>query len=544
MNKLAFRLVLVVLGIMLLSCAGTYHYKSRTKYLPDGSVERAVEQPLEDTPAEARKPETWNKLEIAPEKVLTVTGEVDGPKILRAEAKVSSARELPSSLILQASPARKNPLLAALLPSARLKQDSATNDCVFATEHVWHETLTDSINLADVFRARDELFNLTVGFAENLFNELEGKEYDASELVAWAKTEGKLWFIEVTDYLLMQSQFQRLAPQSRSAKNFNPLKLPEPDKLEGASLETFNGLLDICERHGLKLREDGQPITDPVKMVQIATDFALDLGQKIRHRETKQPVSREKLLAWFMEYNAPKKGEGPKSRVELAKEKVTNWKYGGPLLQLRGSSLLLDLIGAHVFGDTRIFDYSLTMPGTVVETNGTIVGSNQVRWSFRGADAWLVGYPMTCRSVEANAELQKQLLKKTPLTSPESIIELAALLAEEDDPERLQKEAREGDGGFGPDRIRIGPDGPRPEQNPKPERPEKAKPEQPEKDPKVEQPKKNAKPVPLRETLKACREQKSLAPLWAHRETVKNQGERRERVEKLLKLLQLQPDGK
>jgi hypothetical protein len=510
MKKLALHLGLVLLSAMLLACGGTFQYKSETILFPDGTVERTIEQPPEDTPASAQKPEAWKKVTITQEKVRTVTGEAPGPKTLKAQGTFPSVQLLPDSLAIRRRAGDKNKLLAALMPSAKLKRDYRKNDCVFVTEHRWHETLTDSISLASLFKGRDEIFTLGVSFAEDVFNELEGKDYDASELVGWLRSEGKSWFVEATDYLLMQylASLRAGAPKALNLKKVNDLDALGP------------GFLEICERHagryGLKVRELAQLIKDEKnkeneqKVAKIATDFMVNICQKVRHRATKQPVSREKLLAWLKEAGfkvkeepkqeqpRPPDGTGPqkapKTRLELAADKVINEKYGGKLVfDARAGAILLNLVGVHFSFDTRNFDYALTMPGAVVETNGEILAVNQVRWVFKAEQAWVLGYPMSCRSVEAHADVQKQLLGKQALTSPVTMLQLVALLAEEEDLPELKK---------------------------------------------------SPKPRPLRETLMACRAQQSLAPLWAHRAAVGEGGSRRQLVDRLLKLLQLPLDGK
>jgi hypothetical protein len=507
MKKLALYLGLALLAATALACGGTFDYESKTILYPDGHVERTIEQPAEDTPAPAQKPETWKKLTITQKKVQTVTGEEPGPKTLRAEGTFPSVQELPDSLILRRRAGdNKNKLLAALMPSAKLKRDYRKNDCVFVTEHLWHETLTDSISLASFFKGRDEIFMLGLRFAEDVFNELEGKEYDASELVQWLKSDGKNWFVEATDYLFMQylASLRAGTPKALDPKRFSDLEALDP------------GFLEICERHGgrhgLKLREIVQLLKDgeEEKAKKLVVDFTVNICQKIRHRATKQPVSREKVLAWAKEVGLkfneeatkenprPPDGTGPKkaakTRIVLAGEKVINEKYGGKLLfEVRVGAILLRMVGVHISFDTRNFDYVLTMPGAVVETNGEILAGNQVRWSFRAQQAWVLGYPMTCRSVEAHAELQKQLLGKQVLNSPEKMLALVALLAEEENLPELKK---------------------------------------------------NPRPRPLRESLKACRAQQALSPLWAHRAAVGEWGSRRQLVDRLLKLLQLPSDGK
>ena len=254
---------------------------------------------------------------------------------------------------------------------------------------------------------------------------------------------------------------------------------------------------------GSSLRENGALIKDEKKLAKILEEFAFNLVcQKVIHRDTKKPVSRDTVLGWaaeLAEANKPRPDKSPKSRIELASEKVIKEKFGGKdVFEMKAGLTMMKVAGVHFFSENRAFDYSLTMPGAVVETNGMVEGSNQVRWKFQGADAWLLGYPMNCRSLEANSELQKELLKNQSLSSTRAMLEFVDLVSQENSLE-------------------------------KPE------------------------PPALKDVLKQCRTEKSMAPLLQHRQNLEKPpppgqvnipGPRLERLGAVLKLLNLPQSGK
>ena len=89
----------------------------------------------------------------------------------------------------------------------------------------------------------------------------------------------------------------------------------------------------------------------------------------------------------------------------------------------------------------KLFDYALTMPGEVVETNGQILSANRVRWQFDEGLAYPFGYHMRCRSLVAQTGEQQQLLtKEQRLDSREAMLEFSAVVRGQD---RLVEALRE-----------------------------------------------------------------------------------------------------
>jgi hypothetical protein len=80
------------------------------------------------------------------------------------------------------------------------------------------------------------------------------------------------------------------------------------------------------------------------------------------------------------------------------------------------------IVGLYYLGVFRRceFDYTLTVPGEVVETNGVLRGNNRVRWQFESRDAYPLGYAMTCRSLEVPQAVQKDLLPAGALADREA----------------------------------------------------------------------------------------------------------------------------
>jgi len=63
-----------------------------------------------------------------------------------------------------------------------------------------------------------------------------------------------------------------------------------------------------------------------------------------------------------------------------------------------------------IFNRTSQFDFALTLPGALIETNGLIVGSAQTVWRFTDADTFPLGYAMRARSIVFKSGVQEKLL--------------------------------------------------------------------------------------------------------------------------------------
>jgi hypothetical protein len=450
----------------LAGCQSDYRYQSTL--LPDGSIERALYQPLDDTPVAAKQEGVWKKTETV--------RDPSGKNYLKAEGKFASVKDLPNSLIIRGGDEEK---LAILLPSSKLTHQYAKTDYVFVTEHRWTETVTDPVTFTSLRQGREELATLGIDIGQDVFNEVLGQWYDATELVKWLRSDGKAWLAELTDYAFVQLLAARNAKSPR---------------LDDFPRDILEGLADICARYGLQFRENGKLIEDDKKLERVWEDFLVGLiCQKVRDKKTGKPVSRETARAWLVELNGPKaKDPNPgANRFETAAKKVIKDKYGGEQAVAAKATLALIKVAGVYWSNplhARNFDFTSAFPGEVVQTNGEILSRNRVRWRFTGFAAWPMGYVMNCRTLEAQSQVQKDLLGAQPLDNREAMLDFVTLVSQD----------------------RPGPSG----------------------------------VPPLLETVQRCRTQKSLTPLYDQRALFqKNNKKRLEQVNSLLRLLKLPVNG-
>ena len=223
----------IVLGLafVVLAISGCQSdFRCETTLYPDGSVERAIVQPLESTPFGWRREGLWKTGEVV--RYQAQEGWQGPQPYVKAEGKFPSVGNLPDSLRIQFRP--NSPfgfLLAPFLPSGKLVRRHERVDYVLAVEDRWAETLSDTVTLVAFRQGCDELADLGIQIGEDVFQEALGKDYEATALFQWLRTEGKAWLADLTDYAYMERL--ALRPLSGHAN----AELPQ---------DVLNSLVEIC----------------------------------------------------------------------------------------------------------------------------------------------------------------------------------------------------------------------------------------------------------------------------------------------------------
>jgi hypothetical protein len=122
--------------------------------------------------------------------------------------------------------------------------------------------------------------------------------------------------------------------------------------------------------------------------------------------------------------------EGARFRLDRSINGVIDRKKGGEEFEKRLTGLVVRIVGLHcsqLFQQSD-FDYSLTVPGQIVNTNGQILSGNKVGWQFDQREAYPLGYVMECRSLLPDPDVQQSLLHSQPLTTRNKMLELVAIV--------------------------------------------------------------------------------------------------------------------
>jgi hypothetical protein len=374
-------------------------YPSETVLHADGSIERAIYQEAKETPTEAKNPGLWKQTTFAttpdnlekqgllgPISHLPIRGNAKDLPYFAAWGDFKSIKDLPEHVVFKAPE-------GSGLPNGKLARSYTRNDYVFVVEHRWRETLTDIVTLAGMCRARGELADLLIGVVSDTLDEALGNEYDTTALTQALRGEGKEWFAELTDFLFMHCATH---------------KRPAPD------LELYNGLADICARHGLVLKRDGV-FLEGEAAGKVVDDFVIDrICRYVRHKASGKLVDRKEVTV-----STRGDKQGQPTAWDRAWDRVIAKKYGGKqAFERRVATLIARVFGLQAADGVlpiHQFDYTLTVPGEVLETNGQILASNRVRWTFDAFEAYPFGYDMVCRSLDVQPQAQKELLHGQPL---------------------------------------------------------------------------------------------------------------------------------
>ena len=118
--------------------------------------------------------------------------------------------------------------------------------------------------------------------------------------------------------------------------------------------------------------------------------------------------------------------------------RVVESEFGGQeALEKKGEILFERMLGITFAGSDRPYDFSLTLPGTIVETNGTLEGDSRVRWKFTLEKAFAFGYTMRCRSIEPNLTAQRTALGADLVTTRAATLRYVALVDGQDEVLRI-----------------------------------------------------------------------------------------------------------
>jgi hypothetical protein len=409
--------MLLLAGLGSAGCATVY--RSETVLHDDGSVERAIYQPSNDTPAGAKVPALWKQVTYVPDPDnlekqgmagpitrLPVLAQSQDHPYFAAWGTFKTVRDMPEHVIIK-------PPDGTDLPDGKLVREATRKDYVFVVEHRWRETLTDVVTQDDMRKARVELADLLLGVAADTFDEVVGKDYDGTALFKLLGSVGRPGLADATDFAFLYC-----------ATHKGP----------AAQAGLADGLAEVCARHGLVLKAQGRFLDDRA-MEKTVDDFVIGLiVANVRRKDDGKPVDRETAAAWWRELRGKNDGRGqpPPGIFGPAARKVIATKYGGEEAYNRRVGALVTRVFGLYWGDLlfnlRGFDYTMTMPGEVVETNGEVLAGNQVRWQFGAREAYPLGYAMTCRSLLPQLETQRKLLKGQPLESREEMLRFADLV--------------------------------------------------------------------------------------------------------------------
>jgi hypothetical protein len=407
--------ILILLSIFSYGCPRAY--RSETVWYADGSVDRAIYQDRETTPESVRRSRVWLQTTSAPEPQKLERQGWSGPiskfpvkqpgeagPYFAAWGHFQSPQDLPAHFI------RKAPRRAGV-PDGELVRQCSRTDYVLVREYRWRETLSEVVNFEEMRKARGQLVDLLIDFAQDALGEAFGQEYDTASLINWLRTDGKTWLAEITDYAYVKSATQK-GPHGQRA--------------------IADGIADICARHGLALKVEGK-LLEGEALEKALRDFVIqELSHHVRRKSDGRPVDKKTIATFLEDWNSS--SSDTRKRLERAMDRVMVRKFGGKeKFEEQVEALLVRIVGLHgtpLLQGWNEFDYVLMVPGDMVETNGQILSRNKVRWQFDETEAYPLGYVMECRSLLPELSTQQELLQNQPLSNREAMLHFVALVAD------------------------------------------------------------------------------------------------------------------
>lgn len=393
----------------LISGCGQEVYRAETTLSPDGRIRRAIYQPADNTPVEALAPATWTGV--------TYAGQIDhngwhgkidqlpnqprdrDHEYFAAWGQFPSPAKLPVTYVKTAPEG---------LPDGKLVVKYSQNDYIFVTEHLWSETLTDIVTLDDMRRGRRQFLDVVIPLVRKCLETGLGPEYDVTGMAEWFNTTGRDWFIELTDAFFEAGTRDQLPPNSGWKET----------------------VADVCARYGLQLRDpSGRVLDDDRARKQVADFTAQIIKQRLKRRDGK-PVSQatvEDLLEWVNLIDPPHSRNPRLARLDGVAQKVIEEQFGsqqdfaGLIRPL--AARMLGLYRVEILGPPRRFHYEMQLPGSIVQTNGTLLSGDKVLWTFEAVQAYPFGYEMHARTLAPNSGVQQAFLNSVPLTAQADMLE-------------------------------------------------------------------------------------------------------------------------
>lgn len=360
----------------------TGYFHTETELSADGSVDRAILQPVAGTPDEAMESAAWDETGWSAEKTfgnfdggirdLSLSRKKKKRKYFAAWTKADSPTELPEHFTKTAVDENF---------TSHFERQLERRDLGLLIEFTWQETLTDVVTLEDFRKARQEAVDLFCEILEPALNRSMGEEYDTGELIAWIRNEGTAFVFEVTD---VAYDYERaLAHTLRDSSQDETLK-----KL----------VIGVCEKHGF----DGLLDSNGAFQQEVFENHIERIIQATVVRHDGEEFDLEDFLH---ETSGKKKGENPStvSRFDKEWDKAVKSRLGSEeALEKKIANLETRIGGVHrgiILRSAEDFRFTMTFPGIIVQTNGILRSSSQVRWQFHSYDAWPSGFTMTGQSL-------------------------------------------------------------------------------------------------------------------------------------------------
>ena len=371
----------------------------------DGSVDRAFVQSTGLTPESARRPELWRASKVTPTlperpwdgsiAALPLAGPKDEKTFFAATGHFGSVGAVPDHYV---EPAEDG------AAASRLVRSYDARDLGFVTERTWTETLTDIAGPDQMRQAREEFAKVNGRLLQATLDDALGSDYEYGDYVNWVTSAVRnLTGALAEAQLEARARYGTMPADEETDRNFKSVAayygLPtEEDEIHAL----------VKQKAAAQIRRRDQRPVDPA-IIEVVSEGAWEIASSGMVRfKPGVPAAAPFAAAW---------------------EKAASREFGGAeALDTRAKVLTQRMVGITLEDSGRKYEFSLALPGTIVETNGVLQADAKVTWSFTLADAFAFGYTMKCRSLEPNLAAQREVLGGGRVTSRDAMLRYASLV--------------------------------------------------------------------------------------------------------------------
>jgi hypothetical protein len=294
-------------------------------------------------------------------------------------------------------------------------------DYGFVVEHRWQEKITNTVTTTAFLAARDEFLDVIIPPGIEELEKAFSNDFDISGLSNFLRSDGRRLLEDAS--LLFYSEYS--SPQRASRENET-----------GLSTELTIQLANTARRVGLDFFDaKGKVISDSEEAKRRVEAFCRRLLTKyVKHRDGRALSARE---ADALIHALDTTDHRAEKALERAGKKIEE-----RLKQDRELDKRLRMAAVRAFGfyppftfpllnEVPRYEFTLRLPGALVETNGIGTEGGRTRWKFTGGELNPDGYEMKARSIVIDRDGQKKVLGREAVFDEDTAFEFMEVVGSE-----------------------------------------------------------------------------------------------------------------